>query len=34
MRIELVGGLGIGKSTLCRALEGIGFNCIYENLKI
>lgn len=33
MRIELVGGLGIGKSTLCRALQGIGFNCIYENLK-
>ena len=33
MRIELVGGLGIGKSTLCRALENIGFNCIYENLK-
>lgn len=33
MRIELVGGLGIGKSTLCKALEGIGFNCIYENLK-
>jgi deoxyadenosine/deoxycytidine kinase len=33
MRIELVGGLGIGKSTLCQALEKIGFNCIYENLK-
>lgn len=33
MRIELVGGLGIGKSTLCKALERIGFNCIYENLK-
>lgn len=33
MRIELVGGLGIGKSTLCRTLESIGFNCIYENLK-
>ena len=33
MRIELVGGLGIGKSTLCKALEKIGFNCIYENLK-
>lgn len=32
MRIELVGGLGIGKSTLCKALEKIGFNCIYENL--
>lgn len=33
MRIELVGGLGIGKSTLCRSLQQIGFNCIYENLK-
>lgn len=33
MRIELVGGLGIGKSTLCRALDQAGFNCIYENLK-
>lgn len=33
MRIELVGGLGIGKSTLCKALEKIGFNCIYENLN-
>ena len=33
MRVELVGGLGIGKSTLCRNLEIIGFNCIYENLK-
>jgi deoxyadenosine/deoxycytidine kinase len=33
MRIEQVGGLGIGKSTLCRAFEDIGFNCIYENLK-
>ena len=33
MRIELIGGLGIGKSTLCKALEKIGFNCIYENLN-
>lgn len=33
MRIELVGGLGIGKSTLCKALQRAGFNCIYENLK-
>jgi deoxyadenosine/deoxycytidine kinase len=32
MRVELAGGLGIGKSTLCRSLETIGFNCIYENL--
>lgn len=33
MRVELVGGLGIGKSTLCKAFDRIGFNCIYENLK-
>jgi deoxyguanosine kinase len=33
MRIELVGGLGVGKSTLCNALEDVGFNCIYENLS-
>jgi deoxyadenosine/deoxycytidine kinase len=33
MRIEMVGGLGIGKSTLCKAMETVGFNCIYENLK-
>jgi deoxyadenosine/deoxycytidine kinase len=33
MRIELVGGLGVGKSTLCHALEDVGFNCIYENLN-
>lgn len=32
MRVELVGGLGIGKTTLCRNLEVIGFNCIMENL--
>lgn len=33
MRIELVGGLGVGKSTLCHALERVGFNTIYENLN-
>lgn len=33
MRIELVGGLGVGKSTLCDALERIGFNAIYEVLN-
>lgn len=32
MRVELVGGLGIGKTTLCKNLEVIGFNCIMENL--
>ncbi len=32
MRIELVGGLGVGKSTLCNALDKIGFRCLYETL--
>lgn len=32
MRIELVGGLGVGKSTLCNALDKIGFHSIYETL--
>ncbi len=32
MRIELVGGLGVGKSTLCNALDKIGFRCLYEVL--
>lgn len=32
MRIELVGGMGVGKTTLCRVLEEIGYNCIYEDL--
>lgn len=33
MRIELVGGLGVGKSTLCNALDKIGFHSIYETLS-
>lgn len=32
MRIELVGGMGIGKTTLCYVLKEIGFNCILEDL--
>lgn len=32
MRIELVGGMGVGKTTLCRVLEETGYNCIYEDL--
>jgi deoxyadenosine/deoxycytidine kinase len=32
MRVELVGGMGIGKTTLCRSLEIIGFNCIYTGM--
>lgn len=33
MRIELIGGMGIGKTTLCRALHHNGMHCIYENLE-
>lgn len=32
MRIELVGGMGIGKTTLCNVLSDIGYNCILEDL--
>ena len=32
MRIELVGGMGIGKTTLCNVLKEIGYNCIMEDL--
>ena len=32
MRIELVGGMGIGKTTLCHVLTEIGYNCILEDL--
>lgn len=32
MRIELVGGMGIGKTTLCNVLNQIGYNCIIEEI--
>lgn len=32
MRIELIGGMGIGKTTLCNVLSEIGFHCILEDL--
>jgi len=32
MRIELVGGMGIGKTTLCHVLTEIGYHCILEDL--
>lgn len=32
MRIELVGGMGIGKTTLCHVLNQIGYNCIIEEI--
>ena len=32
MRIEIIGGMGVGKTTLCSSLTGLGFRCINENL--
>lgn len=32
MRVEIIGGMGIGKTTLCNALQAQGVRCIYENL--
>jgi len=32
MRIELIGGMGIGKTTLCHVLNQIGYNCIIEEI--
>ena len=32
MRIELIGGMGIGKTTLCHVLTEIGYHCILEDL--
>jgi deoxyadenosine/deoxycytidine kinase len=32
MRVEIIGGMGVGKTTLCNTLTGLGFRCINENL--
>lgn len=32
MRIEIIGGMGVGKTTLCNTLTSLGFRCINENL--
>jgi deoxyadenosine/deoxycytidine kinase len=32
MRVEVMGGMGVGKTTLCTTLERQGFRCIYETL--
>lgn len=32
MRVEIMGGMGVGKTTLCTTLERQGFRCIYETL--
>ena len=33
MRIEIIGGMGVGKTTLCKALEQHSLRCIYESLE-
>jgi deoxyadenosine/deoxycytidine kinase len=33
MRVEIIGGMGIGKTTLCSALQNQGVRCIYEKLE-
>lgn len=32
MRIELIGGMGVGKTTLCNVLSEVGYHCILEDL--
>lgn len=32
MRIEIIGGMGVGKTTLCNALEKQGLHCVFEKL--
>lgn len=33
MRIEIIGGLGVGKTTLCAGLTRLGFRCVGEDLN-
>lgn len=33
MRIELAGGIGVGKSTLCKAFQLLGCTPVFEDLK-
>jgi|GEM_PF-1221585 len=33
MRIEIIGGMGVGKTTLCKALEAQHLRCVYESLE-
>jgi deoxyadenosine/deoxycytidine kinase len=33
MRIEIIGGMGVGKTTLCKALQKQGLHCIHETLE-
>jgi deoxyadenosine/deoxycytidine kinase len=33
MRVEIIGGMGTGKTTLCQQLSHHGVNCVYEKLQ-
>lgn len=33
MRVEIIGGMGVGKTTLCKALENHSLHCVYESLE-
>ena len=33
MRVEIIGGMGVGKTSLCGTLEDLGFHCVYEALE-
>lgn len=32
MRVEIIGGMGVGKTTLCSAFTRLGLRCVSENL--
>lgn len=32
MRVEIIGGMGVGKTTLCSAFVQMGLRCVNENL--
>lgn len=32
MRVEIIGGMGVGKTTLCSAFTQLGLTCVHENL--
>ena len=33
MRVEIIGGMGAGKTTLCQQLQHQGVKCIFEKLQ-
>lgn len=32
MRVEIIGGMGVGKTTLCSAFTRLGLRCVHEDL--